>query len=619
MTTNPTEFLSRVGFRQVDAATAIVLSPGADINGVLFTGAMSITVTAAAGTLTGTTLNATVVNSSLTSLGVDANLPGSPTTTTQATGDNTTKIATDAFVNASIAAIPADHEPTIYYHYPVSGPVVENDIVMSIVSLFTSQAPLYFVRATNGGQTYYSAVYGVAKNVSGGFADIWLGVGSVVPGFSFGVFVGVDYYLDNANPGKLTYNPPAVGSTPNAIKVGRAMDATNLLLYPVSNFLQGKGALYTSDGTYDEVLAVGGDGNVLVAKASQVYGLQWLPAVVAAAPFTYTTATRTLTIATATNSVAGVLSAADHTTFAGYAASIALKANIASPTFTGTVTTPNLTVTNPISGSITGNAATATLATTVTTNANLTGPVTSVGNATAIANGAIAPTKLSGTATQLYYTDSTGFGGQDANLTFNDTTHTLSATIFAGIGSGLTGTAASLTAGTVTTNANLTGPVTSVGNATAIANGAVSPLKLSGTAGQVYYTDPTGFGGQDAAFTFTDATKTLSSTNITATAYVGDVNASTGNVLISTLGKGLQVKTGANSKIGTAVLVAGAVTVANTSVTANSRIFVTSQTDGGVPGFLRVSAKTVSTSFVITSSSVADTSTVAWVIIESIP
>jgi hypothetical protein len=107
--------------------------------------------------------------------------------------------------------------------------------------------------------------------------------------------------------------------------------------------------------------------------------------------------------------------------------------------------------------------------------------------------------------------------------------------------------------------------------------------------------------------------------NIASPTFTGDVNSSTGNVLISTLGKGLQIKTGTNSKIGTATLVGGAVTVANTSVTANSRIFVTSQTDGGTPGFLRVSSKSVGTNFVITSSSATDTSTVAWVIIESIP
>jgi hypothetical protein len=101
--------------------------------------------------------------------------------------------------------------------------------------------------------------------------------------------------------------------------------------------------------------------------------------------------------------------------------------------------------------------------------------------------------------------------------------------------------------------------------------------------------------------------------------FTGDVNVSTGNLLISTIGKGLQVKTGANAKIGTAVLVAGTKTVANTSVTANSRIFLTSQVDGGTPGFLRITTITAATSFVITSSNAADTSTVAWYIVESIP
>lgn len=49
---------------------------------------------------------------------------------------------------------------------------------------------------------------------------------------------------------------------------------------------------------------------------------------------------------------------------------------------------------------------------------------------------------------------------------------TVKATTFSGSGSGLTGTAASLTAGNVTTNANLTGGVTSVGNAATVVTNA---------------------------------------------------------------------------------------------------------------------------------------------------
>lgn len=54
---------------QNTTGSAGTLNPGRNINGVLFDGSANITVTAAAGTLTGTVLNATVVDSSLTSVG----------------------------------------------------------------------------------------------------------------------------------------------------------------------------------------------------------------------------------------------------------------------------------------------------------------------------------------------------------------------------------------------------------------------------------------------------------------------------------------------------------------------------------------------------------------------
>ena len=89
-----------------------------------------------------------------------------------------------------------------------------------------------------------------------------------------------------------------------------------------------------------------------------------------------------------------------------------------------------------------------------------------------------------------------------------------------------------------------------------------------------------------------------------------------GNFSIDTVGAGLRVKEGSNAKQGTATLVAGVAVVSNTSVTANSRIFLTSQVDGGTPGFLRVNTRTAGVSFTITSSSVTDTSTVAYQIFE---
>lgn len=130
----------------------------------------------------------------------------------------------------------------------------------------------------------------------------------------------------------------------------------------------------------------------------------------------------------------------------------------------------------PASGvatNLTGTAASLT-AGTVTTNANLTGPITSTGNATAVAAqtgtgstfvmqasptlttpniGASTGTSLS-VSGQLTSTVSTG----TAPLVVNSTTQV------ANLNAATAGNAS-----TVTTNANLTGPITSTGNATAVA------------------------------------------------------------------------------------------------------------------------------------------------------
>ena len=76
-----------------------------------------------------------------------------------------------------------------------------------------------------------------------------------------------------------------------------------------------------------------------------------------------------------------------------------IKSTVTGSSLTSLGTLTNLTVTNPIAGSVTGNAATATLASTVTTNANLSGDVTSVGNATTVKQ--INGTALSGLATGI--------------------------------------------------------------------------------------------------------------------------------------------------------------------------------------------------------------------------
>lgn len=91
------------------------------------------------------------------------------------------------------------------------------------------------------------------------------------------------------------------------------------------------------------------------------------------------------------------------------------------------------------------------------TNANLTGHVTSVGNATVLGSFTVAQLN-----TAISDGDIATGGGTATGTNTGDQTN-------------ITGNAA-----TVTTNANLTGPVTSVGNATAIADNALSIAKTSG-------------------------------------------------------------------------------------------------------------------------------------------
>jgi hypothetical protein len=105
----------------------------------------------------------------------------------------------------------------------------------------------------------------------------------------------------------------------------------------------------------------------------------------------------------------------------------------------------------------------------VSTNANLTGAVTSVGNASSLG---------SFTSLQLLtaLTDETGTGSTGTGSSVFATSPTLVTpalgTPSALVGTNITGTATAFTASNVTTNANLTGGVTSVGNATTVVTNA---------------------------------------------------------------------------------------------------------------------------------------------------
>lgn len=82
-------------------------------------------------------------------------------------------------------------------------------------------------------------------------------------------------------------------------------------------------------------------------------------------------------------------------------------------------------------------------------------------------------------------------------------------------------------------------------------------------------------------------------------------------------GGGLFLKEGSNCTMGDTDLVSGTKTINTAKVTANSRIFLTTQSTGGVtPGHHWISTRTAATSFVIQSSVATDTSNVSWVLVE---
>lgn len=110
-----------------------------------------------------------------------------------------------------------------------------------------------------------------------------------------------------------------------------------------------------------------------------------------------------------------------------------------------------------------------------------------------------------------------------------------------------------------------------------------------------------------------------------AKTFTSNITGTTSNLILSTAGTGIQLKEGANARMGTSTLTNGTVTVSNTSVTANTRIFLSRYNINGSSalGLLSVGTVVGATSFVINALKEADAtvqtndvSIVHWVLIE---
>ena len=88
-------------------------------------------------------------------------------------------------------------------------------------------------------------------------------------------------------------------------------------------------------------------------------------------------------------------------------------------------------------------------------------------------------------------------------------------------------------------------------------------------------------------------------------------------VILKTAGKSLAFKSGTNTRAGNATLVGGTILVINASVTTNTIVLMNKKTLGGISGNLSYTVLN-GTSFTINSSNANDTSTVSYLLIESI-
>lgn len=160
------------------------------------------------------------------------------------------------------------------------------------------------------------------------------------------------------------------------------------------------------------------------------------------------------------------------------------------------------------SGSTTGNAAT------VTTNANLTGPITSVGNATSVASQTGTGTKFVMDTSPTLVTPVIGAAtgtslSVSGQLTSTVATGTAPLVVSSTTRVSNLNAATAGNADTVTTNANLTGDVTSVGNAATIPNNTVTNAKMADMATATFKGRTTAGTGDPEDLTATQATALL--------------------------------------------------------------------------------------------------------------
>ena len=421
------------------AATATKLAATKNINGIAFDGSSDITVTADAGTLSGTTLKSTVVSSSLTSVGTLTNLTVTNPIAGSITGNAANVSGTVALLNGGTGATTAAAALTNLGAAPVASPTFTGTVTSPIYA----SAP----QALTAGST-------INWNPANGLnASVTLNQNSTL---------------------NFTSNPPA-GSYGTLIVTQDATGSRIITLPSTANKVLGSTStttitLSTAANTKD-ILNFYYDGTNCYWNVGQGYGT----AAASSTTNLATSVTGTLPVAnggtgaaTLTGYVKGTGTTAMTASASIPVADVTGAAPLASPVFSGTPSLPTGT-TGITQTALTNNT---TLATTAYADAAAGAAVTGKQNTL---------TNSSGLAGALADETGTGLAVFATSPTLTTPNLGTPSTL---VGTNITGTAAGLTAGTVTTNANLTGEVTSVGNATTLTNASVIAKVLTGyTAG----------------------------------------------------------------------------------------------------------------------------------------
>ncbi len=197
---------------------------------------------------------------------------------------------------AAVTTVPAVMQPS----QPISGAVTDHMCVMWVdggTTWVPATLALYIQDPT--------CLMGFATNIVGLVADIY--TSGQMDGFSFGPFVGYNQYVD-VTAGAISPLPYTITDTYISVGKGISSSILDILFTKYQDQIATisgnvstpvKGGLLTNNGSNngggDTVLTVGANGNVLIANSAAGNGINWAAAVVAANPFTYTLATRTLT------------------------------------------------------------------------------------------------------------------------------------------------------------------------------------------------------------------------------------------------------------------------------------------------------------------------------------